>query len=115
MLGCAETEIPSETDVIAKASNNVINNMDFNLATKEGSHETDQAGCGRTEHGETRKLQARLDEITRKRDGIKKDVSDRDTRMRTGEAHQRVCAVKKEAWSHWFGKKVQSVHREPRF
>ena len=32
---CAETGIPSVTDVIAKASNNVINNVDFTLATKK--------------------------------------------------------------------------------
>ena len=34
---CAETEIPSETDAVAKASNNVINNMDLNLATKKAA------------------------------------------------------------------------------
>ena len=31
---CAETEIPSEIDAISKASNNVINNTDFNFATR---------------------------------------------------------------------------------
>ena len=37
----------------------------------------------------TLKLQARLDEITTKRDGTKKDVSDRDTRMKRGGLCQR--------------------------
>ena len=35
------------------------------------------------------KVQARLDEITTKRDGTKKDVSDRDTRMNRGGLCQR--------------------------
>ena len=78
-----------ETDVIAKASNNVINNMDFKLRDEEGCHEADQAGCGRTDHGETQQLQAGLDEITTKRDGTKNDVSDRDTRMKRGDLCQR--------------------------
>ena len=29
--------IPSETDVVAKASNNVTNNMDFNFATEKAA------------------------------------------------------------------------------
>ena len=82
------------------ASNNVITH---GLRDEEGCHEADQAGCGRTDHGETQQVQPQLDEITTKHDGIKKDVTDR------------VGAVNKEAWSQWFGKKVQSVHREPRF
>ena len=65
-----------------------INNMDL-PRDEEGCHEADQAGCGRTDHGETQQLQARLDEITTKRDGIKKDVSDRDTRMKRGGLCQR--------------------------
>ena len=56
---------------------------------EEGCHEADQAGCGRTDHGEIQQLQARLDEITTKRDGTKKDVSDRDTRMKRGGLCQR--------------------------
>ena len=37
MCACAETEIPSENGAVAKASNNVIYNMDFNLATKKAA------------------------------------------------------------------------------
>ena len=33
----AENKIPSETGYVAKASNSVINNMDFNLATKKAA------------------------------------------------------------------------------
>ena len=67
-----------------------MNNMDFHLATKKAATKRiEQAGCGRTDHGETHQLQARLDEITRKRDGTKKDVSDMDTRMTRGGLCQR--------------------------
>ena len=66
-------EIPSETE-----------QHGLSLRNEEGCHEADQAGCGRTDHGETQQLQARLDEITTKRDGTKKDVSDRDSRMNLG-------------------------------
>ena len=81
MVACEENEIPSETDAIAKAWNNIINNMDFNLATKKAAT---KRICGRTDKGETQQIQARLDEITTKRDGTKEGVSDRDTRMRGG-------------------------------
>ena len=34
---CAGTEIPCETDVIDKPSNNAIDNMDFNFAMKKAA------------------------------------------------------------------------------
>ena len=60
--------------------------MDFDLATKKAATDADQGGCA--DHGETQQLQARLDEITTKRDGVKKDVSDRDMMMKRGDLSQ---------------------------
>ena len=55
------TEIPSETDAIAKASNNVINNTDFNLATKKAATKRIKQAVAENDHGETQQLQARRD------------------------------------------------------
>ena len=82
---CAENEIPNEADAIAKASNIVINNMDLNLATKKAATKRIKQAVAEPIMARLDKLQARLDEITRKRDGIKKDVSDRDTWMKRGD------------------------------
>ena len=77
MCACAKTE----TDVIAKASNNVTNNVDFNLATKKATTKRIKQAVAEPIMARLEQLQARLEEITTKRDGTKKDVSDRDTRM----------------------------------
>ena len=89
MSACAEDEIPSETDVVAKASNDVINNMDFDFATKKAATKRIKQAVAEPIMARLEELQARLDEIPTKRDGIKKDVSDRDTRMKRGGLCQR--------------------------
>ena len=70
--------------LLPKASNNVINSTDFNLARKK-------AATKRIKQAVAELIIAgdRLDEITTKRDGTKKDVSDRDTRMKRGSFCQR--------------------------
>ena len=78
-------EIPSVTDAVAKASNIVTNNMGFDFATKKAATKWIKQAVAEPIMARLEKLQARLDEITRKRDGIKKDVSDRDTRMKRGD------------------------------
>ena len=58
--------------------------MDFNLATKKAATKMIKQAVAELIMARLEKLQARLEEITRKRDGIEKDVSDRDTRMERG-------------------------------
>ena len=55
-------EIPSETDAVAKASNNVINNMDFNFATKKAATKRIKQGMAEPIMTRLNQLQARLDE-----------------------------------------------------
>ena len=57
MSACAETEIPSETDAVAKALNTVINNMDLNLATKK-------AATKRTKQAVAEPIMARLEKAS---------------------------------------------------
>ena len=80
---------PSETDAVAKASNNVINNMDFNLAPKK-------AATKRIKQAVAEPIMARLNSFrpdsTRSPGSVmnmKKDVSDRDTMMKRGDLCQR--------------------------
>ena len=75
--------------LLPKASNNVINNMDFNLATKKAATKRIKQAVAELIMARLEQLQARLDEITTKRDGTKKDVSDRDTRIKRGGLCQR--------------------------
>ena len=89
MSACAGTEILSETDAIAKALNTVTNSMDLNLATKKAATKRTKQAVAEPTWRDSKKLRARLDEITTKRDGTKKDVSDRDMRMKRGGLCQR--------------------------
>ena len=63
--------------------------MDFNLATKKAATKRIKQAVAGPIMARLEQLQARLDEITTKRDGTKKDVSDRDTRMNRGGLCQR--------------------------
>ena len=56
--------------------------MDFNFATKKAATKRIKQAVAEPIMARLEKLQARLDEITTKRDGTKEDVSDRDTRMK---------------------------------
>ena len=92
---CEEATIPSDTDVIAKESNNAINNVELNFSTKKVATERIKQAVAEPIMARLEQLQARLDEITM-RDGKLMDVSDSDTRMNRGSLCQK------------------SVHREPR-
>ena len=63
--------------------------MDFTLATKKAATTRIKQAVAEPIMARLEQLQARLDEITTKRDGTKKDVSDRDTRMNRGGLCQR--------------------------
>ena len=58
--------------------------MDFNLATKKAATNRIKQAVAEPIMVRLEQLQARLDEITAKRDGTKKDVSDGDSRMNKG-------------------------------
>ena len=75
--------------LLPKAQNNVINNIDFNLATKKAATKQIKQAVAELIRARLEKLQDRLDEITTKRHGTKKGVSERDPRMKRGSFCQR--------------------------
>ena len=63
--------------------------MELNFATKKAATKRIKQAVAEPTMARFNSFRARLDEITTKRDGTKKGVSDRDTRMKRGGLCQR--------------------------